>query len=114
MTVAGRVDALVASLAGTYPTRLAVRTMRAGSVTCVVAPDAWEYEPLCDPPVADMLNAQVEVLAAGTGAQQVADLLTHVEAVEALIVAAGWYPTRCQADAVADVPALVFDCTSPR
>lgn len=113
MSAAGTIEALRASLDGTFPTRIAERSNRPGTVTAIVEPTGGTYEPVCDPPVLE-LTCDVLILAAGTGEQAVKDLLTRIESVEALITAAGWSPTGLDTDAPYDLPALRFACAAPR
>jgi hypothetical protein len=107
-TAAERFTALRDTLAGQYPARLADRANRQGRPMCVVEPVSAEYTDLmCDPsPV--QLTGTVLVLAAMTGEQAVADLLTHADPVAALIRDAGWTPTGWVPDSVEDLPALAF------
>lgn len=113
MTVAAEVLALRDALAPAYGAQIADLATRPGAVTCVINPTDWTYEStLCDPlPVS--LTCEVAVLAAQGGQRGTIDLLGHEPAVIALIVAAGWVPTECRADTVADLPALVISCSKP-
>ena len=113
MNAAQLIDALAASLATAYPTRVAELSARTGQVTCVAALDRISYETgaMCDPaPI--IVTATVTVIAAGTGEQGVRDLLTRADSVAALIRAAGFTVEDCDAADANDAPALAFTATA--
>lgn len=113
MNAAQLIDALAASLATAYPTRVAELSARTGQATAVVALDRVAYDTgaMCTPtPVT--VTATVTVIAAGTGEQGVKDLLTRADGVAALIRAAGFTPDQADAADANDAPALVFTATA--
>lgn len=113
MNTAQLIDALAASLATAYPTRVAELSARTGQATCVVALDGVAYDTaaMCDP-APTTVTATVTVIAAGTGEQGVRDLLTRTDSVAALIRAAGFTVEQCDAADANDAPALVFTATA--
>ena len=105
---------LAAALSPTYPTRHADRSNLPGTVTAVVqwTGTEWEDGATCSP-WPSTYTARVVVVAAMSGEQAVLDLYTHHDAVKLLIETAGWSVTDADADAVDDMPALVFTATRP-
>lgn len=113
MNTAQLVDALAASLATVYPTRVAELSARTGAATAVVALDRVAYDTgaMCDP-APTTVTATVTVIAAGLGEQGVKDLLTRADSVAALIRAAGFTVEGCEAADANDAPALLFTATA--
>ena len=112
MNTPALLDELHRALAAEYPTYRAVST-RPGRVTCVVEADSGAYDQAVCETTGLMVTANVRVLAAGHGEQEVRDLPYHIDPVTALIRQAGFAPTGWQAGDTDLVPEIVITAEAP-